>query len=207
VSYKPASAEYRGGQTLEKSFMSCEMPRVYARDKRTARKEHTCCECRGVIKPREAYNYHHGIWDEPEQYKVCCECDDLRAEIDSEILDPEEGTAFGQLYESVFESHDVATIKRFLDIKRRRGAAIQDWMLKREEESCQATLKPDIELHDIFSGWLDRPTSVEVPLNTEHKAVVSADGIKVGCQTFKLDVIDALVKARDEILKGGDTPR
>lgn len=42
---------------------------------------------------------------------------------------------------------------------------------------------------------------ITVVLNSEHTAVVSKSGIKVGCQTFPLDIVEKLAKARDEVLK------
>ncbi len=52
-------------------------------------------------------------------------------------------------------------------------------------------------LFEIFT----KPKTVEVVLNKEHTAVISKDGIKVGCQTFPMDVIDKLVEGRKEFLK------
>lgn len=115
-----------------------EMPTVYSCDNRKARINHKCHECHGVILAGERYNYHHGIWDgEPGQYKVCLECDALREEFNKEIKDWEERVCFGEIYEFVFECHhkrDLSVIKRFLDNKRKRGAPIPDWMLRREQE-------------------------------------------------------------------------
>jgi hypothetical protein len=124
----------------QKVIMSCELPSVYCCDDRKARKEHRCCECRGTIRPGEHYNYHHGIWDEPNQFKVCPECDELRAEVDAEVRDPEEKTAFGQLHESVIEVGDLATVQRFLSIKRQRGANIPDWMAEHERKLTSETI-------------------------------------------------------------------
>ncbi len=111
----------------------CEMPSVYQCDWPTARKEHTCCECHGKIAAGEKYHKHHGIWDgEADTFKVCDDCEALRAEVDKNEKDPEFKTAFGELYESVFETHYLPLVKRFMDIKRKRGAAIQPWMVERE---------------------------------------------------------------------------
>lgn len=121
----------------------CEMSIVYDCDKRKARKEHKCCECRGVIQVGETYNYHHGIWsDGPEQYKTCLECEVLRDDIDMELNKNScyrgESTPFGSLYESIFEVRTLEVVSRFLNIKRKRGAKIEEWMLQRE-----ATLATD----------------------------------------------------------------
>lgn len=111
----------------------CEMPTVYGCDHPKARKEHTCYECRGKISIGETYHKHHGIWDgEADTFKVCNDCEVLRAVCDKDEPDPEFRTAFGQLCESVFESGGADLIRSYLGIKRKRGAAIQPWMLKRE---------------------------------------------------------------------------
>lgn len=42
---------------------------------------------------------------------------------------------------------------------------------------------------------------ITVKLNSEYSAIVTKDGIEVGCQKFPLTVIDDLVKAKAEITK------
>lgn len=42
---------------------------------------------------------------------------------------------------------------------------------------------------------------ITVVLNSEHTAVVTKDGVKVGCQTFTLAKIDELMKAVAEVRK------
>jgi hypothetical protein len=116
----------------------CEMPSVYGCDHPKARKEHKCCECRGVIPVGEVYNKHRGIWDgSADTFKVCVDCDLLRNEVDNDERDPECKTAFGYLSESVFEVGDRVFVKRFLEIKRKRGAEIRDWMIERELKNRQ----------------------------------------------------------------------
>lgn len=69
-----------------------EFPTAYQMIKRTARKDHRCCECRGVIRKGERYNYHSGIWEgEPCAYKVCVDCEALRDQVrrDCELFDDE----------------------------------------------------------------------------------------------------------------------
>jgi predicted glycosyltransferase len=57
------------------------------------------------------------------------------------------------------------------------------------------------ELLEIVAAY--RPEIVvEVKLNNEYTAIVSKDGIKVGCQEFSLGVIDILAAAKETILKG-----
>jgi hypothetical protein len=112
-----------------------EMPSVYGCDQPKARKEHKCFECRGKISIGEKYHKHHGIWDgSAADYKVCDDCEALRKDADKDCSCVEDGTAFGELYETVFESREPEFIKRFMDIQRKRGSAIPDWMSKREAE-------------------------------------------------------------------------
>ncbi|WP_210502033.1 hypothetical protein [Pantoea ananatis] len=52
-----------------------EVPSVFRQITRTARKEHKCCECHGVIFPGSNYIYSSGIWDgDPSDYKQCLIC-------------------------------------------------------------------------------------------------------------------------------------
>lgn len=45
----------------------------------TARKEHACCECKGIIKPNEKYEYVFMISEgEPYVAKTCLPCKELR---------------------------------------------------------------------------------------------------------------------------------
>ncbi len=57
-------------------------------------------------------------------------------------------------------------------------------------------------LPDILKAIVPR-TTVEVVLNKNHKAVVSEDGIVVGCQTFPLSIVDDLQKAIDSLGHAG----
>jgi len=59
-------------------------PKVYTITNPKARKEHRCCECRGVIQVGEIYERYTGIWDEPDTFKTCPDCVALRDEISTE---------------------------------------------------------------------------------------------------------------------------
>lgn len=46
---------------------------------RTARKEHSCCECGYAIYSGARYEYVSGIWgDRPDSYKTCLSCVEIR---------------------------------------------------------------------------------------------------------------------------------
>ena len=113
----------------------CDIPTVYQCDHPTARKEHICCECLGVISVGEKYNKHHGIWyKEPLTFKVCNDCEQLRGKVDKNVKNNHDRTPFEQLYESVFSGCDKSLILPYLNNARARKANIPEWMLKKEEE-------------------------------------------------------------------------
>lgn len=113
----------------------CEIPEVCCHNKPKARKEHKCGECHGIIKKGEIYHMYHGIHDgTPFRAKICTHCEVIVEIFRAEAVDAEDGPAFGELYEYVFESRDKGFIKTFLEIKRMRGAKIPDWMIEREKK-------------------------------------------------------------------------
>jgi len=44
----------------------------------TARKKHICNECSRDILPGEQYEYVFGVWDNPQVYKTCLDCQSIR---------------------------------------------------------------------------------------------------------------------------------
>jgi|694.fasta_scaffold38965_5 hypothetical protein len=118
------------------------MPGCYGHEQRKARKTHKCCECDGIIQVGEPYHYHHGIWDgEASDFKVCLDCEVLRHEYDADSH-PDECTAFGELSETVAGcgAHEKELFVRFVEIKRKRGASVSDWMA--EDAVAYATKGP-----------------------------------------------------------------
>lgn len=105
-----------------------EIPKAYTRETPKARKDHTCCECRGVIKKGETYHRHSGIWDEPQTFKVCNGCEAIRTMLDEGLTDHEEATAFGLLRDGVFDGCDDYLMREFIKVCERRGGPIQPWM-------------------------------------------------------------------------------
>ena len=52
-----------------------DMPAFCHEETRTARKQHTCCECRRIIQPKEKYQHISGRWDSMvASYKTCQHC-------------------------------------------------------------------------------------------------------------------------------------
>jgi hypothetical protein len=65
-----------------------------------------------------------------------------------------------------------------------------------------ATTQFDVILQVLATQTLPpgfEPLTVEIRLNSRYKAIVSKDGITVGCQKFPLTVIDQLTKAQAEL--------
>lgn len=102
-----------------------EMPSCYTSAVRTARKDHKCCECRGVIQAGEKYHYYSGIWDGiARTFKTCEECNELRCKAD-DGLNHEDVTPFGYLYEAC---EDNELLVQYVAIKEKRGAVVPEWM-------------------------------------------------------------------------------
>jgi hypothetical protein len=100
-----------------------ELPKCYSQSAPVARKQHICCECRGVIEKGESYHLFSGVWDRPQRYKTCADCQTLRNEICSHIQDSEDYPYFGGLYQDVFEFRDNGDWpERFNAIRAKRNA-------------------------------------------------------------------------------------
>ena len=113
----------------------CEQPQAYTIKEPTAKKEHRCCECRGIIQAGEKYHLFSGVWDgSGATFKTCAECEQLRSDV-AATVHRDEYPAFGELYEYVFES-DPDWVKRFMDTRRKRNApeSPRGWMERREKE-------------------------------------------------------------------------
>lgn len=118
--------------------MEGEPPDVYDVSTPKAKKQHTCCECRGFIEPGEKYQRVRGLWDhEWLNFKTCLDCVILRDEISGERRWGE-GPAFVHLYEDIFGEEDESPdrVFRFMDIRRKRNApeSPKRWMEEREAE-------------------------------------------------------------------------
>ena len=58
-----------------------DMPQAFQVQTRTAKKQHTCCECSQTISAGDKYEYSSGIWDgEPSSFKTCSSCAEIRQE-------------------------------------------------------------------------------------------------------------------------------
>lgn len=100
-----------------------EQPSFYHDIERKARKDHRCCECRGIIKQGERYHEHRGKWDgEVSTFKRCADCTHLACDLAKELYDGECGVAFGQLKYEVGEAgeHMVAAFNVVSDFRRGR---------------------------------------------------------------------------------------
>jgi hypothetical protein len=106
---------------------------------RTARRQHTCIECRTTIQPGDVYEYASGVWEgRPESFKTCQPCVDARnfyeGDCDSvSFRDNEEGAfCFGQVEQDLIDfagdcqpgtGLKFGAYRHAIGIKRRRAAA------------------------------------------------------------------------------------
>lgn len=105
-----------------------EMPEFITVTNPKCRKDHKCCECRGVIKTGEKYWNHSGKWD--GEFSVYKRCEDCSALIEK-IKKDEDGCAciaYELLYEEI--DHSRKWLPEYVEIKRKRGANIPQWMLE-----------------------------------------------------------------------------
>lgn len=108
----------------------CEMPECFTHKQPRARRPHKCCECGGRIQVGETYHRMSGVWDgEPSVYKVCPECEILRADVDKDLSGTQEATGYGGLWESVDESQDLGLVKRYAANQAARGVAVSKHIL------------------------------------------------------------------------------
>lgn len=97
-----------------------DMPQCFVSYEPKARKEHRCCECRGVIKAGERYQRASGVWgDGPMRFKTCPDCAALRRDVDAETTDVEERAYFEGLGEFCHEAGEPFK-SRFLAIREKR---------------------------------------------------------------------------------------
>lgn len=119
----------------------CDIAEVYEIEKRKARKDHRCEECRGTIKAGEIYCFHHGVFDGSGfSNKICVDCDAIRDEMNKKVGIYDQ-VCVGELQDAVFEDSE-ATIKRYIEIKIKRGVPVQPWMTERLAESANAGTEP-----------------------------------------------------------------
>lgn len=107
-------------------------PEVWRISRPTARREHSCCECRGLIRPGEAYRSFWGVWDgEAKTYKTCTSCISLDGWMRDghDCFCPTFGNLHTDALDLVHESGEAALIaeckRRIAEIRagRRRQAA------------------------------------------------------------------------------------
>lgn len=82
-------------------------PSTYRETRPTARREHECCECRGVIKPGEVYRSLWGVWDgDAKTFKTCNDCLELQswASDDADCFCPTLGNLHVDVLDFVHES-------------------------------------------------------------------------------------------------------
>lgn len=80
-------------------------PKVFRQKVVTARKQHSCCECRRTIHVGTEYEYTFGVWDTPDSFKTCMECLELRKEFMCKMdeVDTQVVWVFTQLFATILE--------------------------------------------------------------------------------------------------------
>jgi len=97
-----------------------------------AKNQHTCDECHGVIVIGETYSRFSGMIDgDLYAWKACCDCDDMRNDINGDIYEP---VPFGGLQEHLSDTDDIENIKKMLETIQRRNGKSTDWMKEKFDE-------------------------------------------------------------------------
>lgn len=112
-------------------------PSAYKKETRMARKEHKCCECRGIICPKQTYHYCSGIWEgRPDSFKVCFACQEIRKELEWRIFSTEP-IPFEKLQDAVLEwANDMPHLLReFVDHARCVGGKIDQQLIEKEKKT------------------------------------------------------------------------
>lgn len=118
--------------------VSTNLPNFYTVTNPKARKEHKCCECRGVIQKGERYQNYAGHWNDSGfgEFKTCSDCEQLRDDFSVGTCSGE-WPAFGDLSSDCSDAGD-EWLDRMVSIKIKRGAKVADWMLERLNEAKEA---------------------------------------------------------------------
>lgn len=102
-------------------------PSTYRQTRPRARKDHTCCECKGEIAAGETYRLLWGVWDgEAKTFKTCNDCLELHdwVEGDADCFCPSLGNLHADALDFVDESGDATLIaeckRRVAEIRNRR---------------------------------------------------------------------------------------
>lgn len=105
--------------------------------------------------------------------------------------------SFGDSVDKIDMDYDLISIR------------LTDSRLRVDGNHANTLSKPEINFSQFitrFAKAMQELPPIVVPLNDEHSATFKTKGhFHVGCQTFPCSVIDALVKARDEMEKRGLT--
>jgi hypothetical protein len=108
-----------------------EMPSAIIQTTPRARKEHKCCECRGIIHPGEKYHRTWGVWNaEVSTFKTCNECEALRGLIGKERA-WDELPYYGGIMEDVRESQVPEWDAALREILLRRNVELPRWLKER----------------------------------------------------------------------------
>lgn len=105
----------------------CEYPTFYSESHPIAARAHRCCECRGAIEPGEKYLVATGSWGgDFGTYKVCSDCEELRAQVSAGLGPYDDPLAFGYLLEYLYEGDCMDWLWDFFYVTQRRRSSLTD---------------------------------------------------------------------------------
>ena len=95
--------------------MDCEMATCFTHITPTARFEHRCCECGGIIHRGEKYHRISGIWDNyPSRHKVCVDCEEIRDALNKTACCNDNMVAFDNLFYELTEKENSKYMAMFI---------------------------------------------------------------------------------------------
>lgn len=115
---------------------------------RTARRQHTCCECRATIQPGDVYEYASGVWDgTPDSFKTCMACIDARnfyeGDCDSASFRDDGAYTFTQLHQDLLDFAGDCRSGTGLKF----GAYRQVVLLRRRREAARVQYNTELATH------------------------------------------------------------
>lgn len=118
--------------------MICEWPEWFHVARPKARKQHKCCECRGVIDAGETHLKYSGVWGgEFASHRMCLDCRALMNEVDAGVP-VDEQCGFTGLLECCADIGD-EYLSRLVSIMAKRRAKIPDWAAERLADAKEET--------------------------------------------------------------------
>lgn len=121
-------------------YCDFDMPTVYAKSVRKARKQYRCNECGAAIQVGHAYQYVFGVWDgNADFHRTCIVCVDLADWAESAAghqICWSHGNMLDEIQECLFECDAPKPGVRFGWVRRRYGAEIRARIARRRARAA-----------------------------------------------------------------------